>query len=129
MDAALDAVDAQISILETGLDHLLDSVQAGEGTKLTMDRIIALEPDLAALYERRQSLLDQKKQVQSPVVAKRLEELRAALKADPLDRGAVNRLLRQVANSVTVSWHEGTLVIHWRHGGETEVSFGWPGTG
>ncbi len=129
LDAALDAVDAQISILEMGLDHLLDRVQAGEGTKLTMDRIIALEPDLEALYERQRSLMDQKKQAQSPLVAKRLEELRAALKADPLDRGAVNRLLRQVAAAVTVSWHEGTLVIHWRHGGETQVSFGWPGAG
>lgn len=126
LDADLEAVDAGISALQDGLDYLLDSIQDGQSSKAIMDRVRAEEPKLAELQDRYQELLDQKIQAQNPLVMKRLEDLRAALKADPLDRGAANRLLRQVATAVTVSWHDGEMIIKWRHGGETPLQFAWP---
>ncbi len=53
--------------------------------------------------------------------------LRAALTTTgELDRGLVNRLLRQLLRGVVVDPASGRLLLQWLHGGETTVQYGWP---
>ena len=48
---------------------------------------------------------------------------------DELDRGRINRLLRQLLRGVVVDDTSGRLILQWQHGGETTVQYGWPREG
>ncbi len=64
------------------------------------------------------------------MVDRRLSDLRAALTTTgELDRGLVNRLLRQLLRGVVVDVASGRLILQWLHGGETTVQYGWPKEG
>jgi len=54
-----------------------------------------------------------------------VDNLRAALREEPLDRQKTNALLRQLFSGVTVDYGRGVLRLQWAHDGETEVIYDW----
>ena len=129
LDRELFGWDTQIGNLKDDLDLLVDELQDPElsGSSAVRGRIRQLEQELAEAEAIYQDLMAQKLAAMSPVVTHRLQELREALQAEPLDRGAVNRLLRQIVAKVTVDYTTGGLDIHWRHGGDdTSIGYGLP---
>ena len=56
----------------------------------------------------------------------RVNELRDALKVEPIDRTLANALMRQVFEAVTVDCKSGQLLMRWRHGGESDITYEIP---
>lgn len=53
----------------------------------------------------------------------KLEALRAAATAVPRNIARINLALRSLLLKVVVNWESERLVLHWRHGGQTEMEF------
>jgi hypothetical protein len=41
-------------------------------------------------------------------------------------RTPANLLLQQLVSSAVVDWRTGVLLLRWKHGGESELQYGWP---
>ncbi len=132
LDAELENVEGAIDGAEIGLEALLDTLEgAGRSPSAAIvRRITKAEGDLEALRADRNDLRDRRSAALGPMVDRRLADLRAALTTTgELDRGLVNRLLRQLLRGVLVDVASGRLILQWLHGGETTVQYGWPKEG
>jgi hypothetical protein len=56
-------------------------------------------------------------------LALKLEALRSAVQTLPRDLARVNERLRLLLSKVVVDWEHEQLVLHWRHGGQTNRGF------
>jgi DNA invertase Pin-like site-specific DNA recombinase len=116
--ANLDALDNRLSALaeayaDTRMATLLKEMQV-------------LEADKAELQKQQDDLLMRQGALAGPFVAKRIQELQAALAAEPFDRRRVNALMRAVFSGVTVDLDSGLAHFDWKHGGEDYVLFAFP---
>jgi DNA invertase Pin-like site-specific DNA recombinase len=127
LDDQLEELEVRLDIAETGLEHLLDAVQAEGRRPVLMDRLRKAEAALEALHGERRTLSRRKAELTNELIQRRMDDLVALLKEPKADRGQINRLLRTLLWGVTVNYPSGLLRLHWRHGGETETSYGWPG--
>ncbi|HEX5439170.1 MAG TPA: magnesium chelatase domain-containing protein [Gemmatimonadaceae bacterium] len=125
LDRELERVDGNIAGIEDGIARLIDVIQGGGSSSLTA-RIRALEDEREALTKRRDELEARQALRQGALVRHKLADLDGAMRADTLDRTAVNALLRQVFSGITVDAQRGTLMFAWKHGGESEIPFAWP---
>lgn len=127
LDRELENVEAALDNTEDAITYLLDFIEGGgEPNQTTRDRLAELEAEVDELGARRSELRERAAETSSKVIKRRLSELKTALTAKPLDRNRVNVALRTLVDRVVIDHEAGTLVIHWRHGGETEVSYTWP---
>jgi hypothetical protein len=53
---------------------------------------------------------------------RRVEDLRDALEAEPLDHPTANALMRQLFDGVVVDWSREVLSLRWKQGGSTELA-------
>ena len=60
------------------------------------------------------------------MLARRLNELSDALANVAEDRMPANLALRSLLSSAVVDWRDGALFLHWKHGGESRLQYGWP---
>jgi hypothetical protein len=54
------------------------------------------------------------------------EDLSGALASLGEDRTPANVLLRELLSAAVVDWRTGALFPQWKHGGESELQYGWP---
>jgi hypothetical protein len=52
-----------------------------------------------------------------------VQRYRDAMIAKPFDVGAANLALREMVTKVVVDYDRQALVMHWRHDGESEISY------
>ena len=87
------------------------------------ERITLLEDERAALKERLEEVAKLIATGGKAQIERRCTELRATIKAHPLDKERVNGLLRGLASAVTMDYEEGELVFAWQHGGEARITY------
>jgi DNA invertase Pin-like site-specific DNA recombinase len=126
VDEELERTEANIAGVEDEIERLADAVQMDPSTSTLPQRLRAMEDELEALQRTQRELLQRQAEVAGPLVDRKLADLRAALEAETLDRARVNALLRQLLKSIIVDYRSGQIVFQWKHGGESEVTFGWP---
>lgn len=126
LDDELARLDAALGALHEQADNIVQAIAGGRPAAALTDRLRALERETSALREARDAVLDKLASASSPVLAKRLQDIEAALKANPLDRPKASALLRGVLHSVVINYPDGRLVFNWKHGGESSVQYAWP---
>jgi DNA invertase Pin-like site-specific DNA recombinase len=125
IDDQLQDIEGQIWGTEEGLERLLDAIQGGR-TSALVHRVRELETALDELRQRESELHHRKAATQGPMLARRLDELSDALVNVAEDRMPANLALRSLLSSAVVDWRRGSLCLQWKHGGESELQYGWP---
>jgi DNA invertase Pin-like site-specific DNA recombinase len=134
LDEQLQDIEGQIMGTQEGLERLLDAIQGGRTSALA-HRVRDVEAVLEQLRKREGELQHRKAATQGPILARRLNELLGALAEleeepcagdDTQDRKPANVLLRQLLSSAVVDFQRGALLLQWKHGGESELQYGWP---
>lgn len=125
-DPEADALMEERSDLARRIDNILDAIEQGTGSAAMQGRLAALEVRHREVEESLRSLTTHRESTREPLVAKRMVDLRAALKADPFDLEAANTALRLCAEKVEVDYRSGQLLVGWRHGGLTDLTFAFP---
>ncbi len=125
LDDTLRGVLAGIDGLEDAIGNVLDALAKGPSAALSA-RLHDYEQALATEQQRRDDLLNMLATASGPRLAKRLEELEAALTADPMDRAQANAAMRALLSGVVVDYTAGLLQFNWKHGGQSEARFAWP---
>jgi DNA invertase Pin-like site-specific DNA recombinase len=120
----LQTVEEHISVTEDELGNLLDAL-ARDPSPAIRERIRETEDSLDQMRAEARELGERAALSAGPMVAVRLERLRGALSAEPMDARAVNVALKACASKVIVDWQTGYLSVRWVHGGETSVMFAW----
>lgn len=124
-DPELDSLCEQRDDLTRRIDHIVTEVEEGRSGLALRRRLGALESQHreveAAIAQRKAH----RETTTEPLVLKRMEDLVAALSADPFDLEEANTALRLCAAEVTVDWRSGQLLVGWRHGGVTDIIFMW----
>lgn len=126
LDGLIEGADVSLSRLEESIARIVDAI-AGGGSPALAARLRELEKErdtakgeLIRLQERRAAAF-------GPFLSNRLTALGEAMEAEPFDRGAANARLREACSAVTVDPDELVLTLHWKHGGESSIAYGWPG--
>ena len=120
--AELQATAEMISVTEDELQTVLDMLARGP-SPVIRERGRQLEDELDRLKATAADLSTRAAVSSGLMVVARLDKLRAALTAETADIRAVNVALRACASKVVVDFRTGYLVVHWVHGGTTEIMF------
>lgn len=124
LDNALEATEAQIFGLHDAAENLVDALASGPSIAISL-KLRELENELEQMERHRRELLERQVAISGPLLARRLSELGEALAAQPINRPIVNSLFRQVLDSVVVDYRSGDLVLKWKHGGESQLTYAW----
>jgi DNA invertase Pin-like site-specific DNA recombinase len=123
---------AKTEAARSGVEDTLENLIA-VSERTGASRPAALGSRIAELHEALDKLTAEEKRIREElstmapsVVAHRLKELRAALGREPMDKAAVNALLRVLFSSMAVDYDRGLLEFHWRHGGESSIFYAFP---
>ena len=81
------------------------------------------EAEMQKLLNERYRLRADRSYWKDATLKLKLEALLAATSAAPPDMDRINEVLRSLLLKVVVDWPRDTLVLHWRHGGQSEVGF------
>jgi DNA invertase Pin-like site-specific DNA recombinase len=125
IDEEIANTEGGIEGAETGIENIMENIERGRSTIAERDRLRELEDQREQMKRELDDLLRQRWEMASPMVSKRLDALDAALSAPAIDRRHVNALLRQLFKAAVVDYRTGQLLLQWKHGGESDVSFGW----
>jgi len=121
----LDELDTIISVYHEEAENLVQALAQGTSLAVT-HKLREMERELADVQTARVDILDRIATGSSPVLAQRLNDVEAALKAEPLNRPKANLLLRSVLVSVVVDYPNGRLDFQWKHGGESSIHYAMP---
>lgn len=126
LDERLEKVELQIEALGEMIENVLDAI-ANRPSAALATKLRELEDQQEVLQQEKRELASQYTAASSPLVEKRLEDVKKVLSAEAVDRPRANALLRQVFNDITVNWKSGALELEWKHGGEAmTIPFAWP---
>jgi hypothetical protein len=135
LDKQIEDLAAEIAGTQDGLERLLDAIQPGR-TAALVHGVREVETKLDELCQRERELVRRKAATHGPVLTRRLEVLSGTLAnlgggalpsaTASQDRTSANVLLRQLLSAAVVDWRSGALVLRWKHGGESELQYGWP---
>lgn len=117
----LPALDYRIRTLT---EEIAEESNAGVRSELRTAMAVLVE-QRDGRKARRAEIWRLQEAARGPLVERKLTELSTALQAEPIDRGELNALLRQVFAGVTLNRPRGTMVFAWRHGGEAEIVVDW----
>jgi DNA invertase Pin-like site-specific DNA recombinase len=107
--------------LEGEIGHVVDAI-ASVGVSAALEaKLRELEGEQRAAEARLGELEERAEHAESRLVRMRLAALTDALEREPLDRALVNVALRQCVREIVVQ--PDRLIVHWRHGGESESPF------
>ncbi|CAJ0877747.1 hypothetical protein AMST5_02906 [freshwater sediment metagenome] len=127
LDGLIEGAEVAIAARDENIGNVLDAIAETGGTRGLTAKLRELEKErdvakaeLIRLQERRATAF-------GPFLANRLTALGEALEAEPFDRGAANARLREACFAVTVDPDQLVLTLHWKHGGESSIAYGWPG--
>jgi DNA invertase Pin-like site-specific DNA recombinase len=126
LDERLNKLDGNISGVELAIENILHGMERGTSGLIERQRLRELESELEQKERERADLFREQAEVAGPLVLQRLNALEAALREPAIHRTKVNVLLRQLFTAAVVDYRRGQLVLHWKHGGESDVMFAWP---
>lgn len=115
----LKAFEKVMNGVKQEIQNLTEQIARRPSAALT-HKLATLEDGLPKMHEDYAAL----QRRGGPFADKKLAELREALADSPIDRTAVNVLLRELLESVEVEYREFTLKFAWRSGVETEFCYG-----
>ncbi len=125
----IDRDIAEIEASELGMETMWEKLKAGLArtpSAAIAARIREVEMERDSLVEQRDELYERRAETSGKLVRNRLSELRKVATAKTLDRTALNAIMRQTVESVTVDSENGLLLFHWKHGGESEIVYAAP---
>ena len=122
IDAQVEETEAGLEGISAGLEKLLDAASVTPSSALTR-RITEFKKEQDSLNDLLTELAERRAQTSGALVKSKLADLRAAVDAEPLNRTLLNTLLRQALSSVDVDSENGLLLLHWKHGGESEIGY------
>jgi DNA invertase Pin-like site-specific DNA recombinase len=125
LDHELEQVEVSIEVVQDQVSNITEALSGGPSVSL-VKKLRDLEITLAELEVSRADLVDRIGSGSSPVLAQRLRDLEVIFSEEPLDRPRANAALRSVLSSVVVDYVSGQLCFHWKHGGESSVTYAWP---
>ncbi len=125
VQAKLRSVEIGIDALQEELSNLLDELGRSPSAAIR-ERVRETEAALEEAREEERSLWERVSATNGPLLEQRVERLRKALHAAPIDTAQANLALRQVLSSATINYLSGRLELHWTHGGTSSVMFAWP---
>lgn len=109
-----------------GLEGVIEDLVAAvehSASKALLARLKAREEQRDRLSEELAVLEKKAEGSDTKLFKRRLERYRAVMAAKPFDVGAANVALREMVSKVIVDHDHGTLRMHWRHDGETEIVY------
>ena len=111
------------------IDALKDTIADALRLKSATARatIAELDSTLVELEKERERLAIAVEENEPALLMARLDRLKDALDAEPLDRRLVNQLLRQLVDSLETRFDSGDPTVHWKDGAVTEQIFRWVG--
>ena len=129
-DAGIDKVVADTESLLLHLhdqaENVLDAIAQHRISPALSKRLLDVEQQMEDAREEHDALLQQQADASEPLVARKIADLKAALRRKPLDRAAANALLRQLFSGIVVDYtgKTQTLTLRWKQGGESLVAYG-----
>jgi len=126
IDKQVENAEALLLHLHGQGENLLDAI-AQRGISPTLSkRLLDVEQQVEAAREQYDTLLQQQADASEPLVARKIADLKAALRKKPLDRAVANALLRQLFSGIVVDYtgKTQTLTLNWKQGGESVVAYG-----
>lgn len=126
LERELKQVAASIEASSEGLAELLRAIE-GKATKpaAVLQRISEHESELEELRTQERELLNRSAAASSKMLESKLEQLKAALSGETLDRQTVNVAMRQLVERAVINPEKDTITFHWCHGGESELVYQW----
>ncbi len=121
----LRSVETGLDALQGELSNLLDELARSPSAAIR-ERVRETEAALEEMKEEERSLWERVSATHGPLLEQRVERLREALEANPVDTAQANVALRQVLSGVVVNYLTGQLELDWLHGGTSTVMFAWP---
>lgn len=122
LDDAIRSAEGSQEGLETEIEHLVDAIAARPSAALNK-RLAEYETRLERVNADLERLLKQAGESDSRVLKRRAAHLKEALKTSPMDRAAVNVMLRTMLSKVVVEYPTAELVLHWKHDGVTRLDY------
>lgn len=122
LTAQITNADAQLDTLKETARTLVKELTRAPSPTIRVE-LAETEEAIREAEGELQELLE-KQEVSSPRTLKlRLQELREALKATPLNRAKANAAMRMVIEKVIVNFVDGDLQFVWRTGATTELKY------
>ncbi len=125
-DPELDMLHERAAALGRNVANLVAALEQGSESPAILGRLRALEAEQREVTDGIRARTAHIADTREPLVERRLEDLRSALQAEPFDVEVANAALRLCASKVVVDFLSGNLLVHWRHGGVTDLIFAWP---
>ncbi len=131
-DPAGNRIAAQLETIADEQDHLRDAIAAlvtNAGTVRSpaiAQEIVRLEQEIVRLQAEERQLSAHVALIIPARLQGRLDGLAAAVKTEPVDRGAINAAMRSLMKVVVVNYRAGRLLFDWQHGGESDLMYAWP---
>lgn len=124
LDSAIRGLDAGTDVLADECRELADELAAGNRSEAVRAMLREKEALLQQSLGELRRLQAQRKLVESEHLRARLNELREAFCAEPIDIARANAALRASVDSIAVNPYKSELEVHWWHSGQhTSVLF------
>lgn len=126
-----EARKAMLKTISARLSHLRARANRETAARQALDAIhrpgrdwdVETKAEMKELLAERYRLRADRSYWEDATLKIKLEELRAAVSAVPRDLARINSAYRALLLKVVVEWPLARLVLHWRHGGQSTVSF------
>lgn len=122
IDADIQRAEAALEGVSNVREKLLDAASVVPTPELTR-RLVELKQEQAALETDLKNLAERRAETSGALVRSKLADLLAAVEEKPLNKTLLNSILRQTLSSVDVDAENGLLLLHWKHGGESELPY------
>jgi DNA invertase Pin-like site-specific DNA recombinase len=130
IDKEVRNIEGSLLALPNLIDNLVNAIARGRKSGASSEALEERLRDLEAEREPLRTQLARARQKQATtsgkLVSRKCEELEEALAQSPMNRAAVNALMRQLFEGIAVDAVNGRLLLEWRHGGQSEIMFAWP---
>jgi DNA invertase Pin-like site-specific DNA recombinase len=118
--------ETAVAAAEIRLTRLLHDIETG-GSSPRLSRVVrTTEAELEQDRARLSKLRDERDAFARRTLERRASNLYDAISYRPIYPPQVNALLRQLFASVTVDYPNGDLVLNWRHGAVSSISYDEP---
>lgn len=122
LDDRIREVEAIIDALDDELRALADAVSGrGAVVETLVERMRAKEAQQKQLRAELRAMETRRAELASPVLNARLDELRAVLEGEPLDRNRANALLRVLLRGAVPDREAIGIWLEWKHGGQSHI--------
>lgn len=122
IDAEIARAEASLEGISAVREKLLDAASVVPTPELTR-RLRDLKQEQETLDNALTELADRRAETSGALVRSKLADLLAAVEAKPLNKRLLNSILRQTLSSVDVDAENGMLLLHWKHGGKSELAY------